>query len=71
MLRCPICESATERAEYSAALTGEQAQDLLDMSPTARHLERTPNSARPSPGSVTLSVLITDYQPRRASTQAR
>ena len=67
--------AATEPVEYSAALTGEQARDLLDMSPTARHLDRTPNAPRPSPASVTVSVLITDYQPRReveqAPTQAR
>ncbi len=40
--------AATERVEYSAPLTGQQAQDLLDMGPTAHHLDRaTAPSARP------------------------
>ena len=56
--------AATERVEYSAPLTGQQAQDLLEMSPTARHLDRATAPACPSAGSVTISVLITEYQPR-------
>ena len=56
--------AATERVEYSAPVTGEQAQDLLDMSPSARHLDRATASSRPSPGAVTVSVLITEYRLR-------
>ena len=56
--------AATERVEYFAPLTGQQAQDLLEMSPTARHLDRATAPACPSAGPVTISVLITEYQPR-------
>ncbi len=56
--------AATDRVEYSAPLTGQQAQDLLDMGPTAHHLDRAPAPSRPSPGPVTISVLISEYQPR-------
>ncbi len=56
--------AATERVEYSAPLTGQQSQDLLDMSPTARHLDRATAPSRPCLGPVTISVLITEYQPR-------
>ncbi len=56
--------AATERVEYSTPLTGQQAQDLLDMGPTARHLDRATAPSRPSPGAVKISVLITEYLPR-------
>jgi 23S rRNA (guanine745-N1)-methyltransferase len=56
--------TGTEQVEYSAALSSQQAQDLLDMSPTARHLDRATAPSRPSPGTVTISVLITEYRPR-------
>ena len=61
----PFFDAAdTERVEYPAPLTGQQAQDLLAMSPTARHLDRAHAPAHPSPGPVTISVLITEYHPR-------
>jgi 23S rRNA (guanine745-N1)-methyltransferase len=54
---------ATERVEYAAELTGEQSQDLLAMTPTARHRDPATDSG-PGPVSVTVSVLVTAYQPR-------
>ncbi len=61
----PFFDAAgTERVEYSTPLTGQQTQDLLDMGPTARHLDRAAAPSRLSPGPVTISVLITEYRPR-------
>jgi 23S rRNA (guanine745-N1)-methyltransferase len=61
----PFFEAATtERVEYSAPLTGQQAQDLLDMGPTARHLDRATGASLQPNGSVTVSALVTDYHPR-------
>jgi 23S rRNA (guanine745-N1)-methyltransferase len=57
-------DAATERVEYVVPLTGRQARDLLYMSPTARHLDRATTPSRPSPGPVTISVLITEYRRR-------
>jgi 23S rRNA (guanine745-N1)-methyltransferase len=56
--------TTTERVEYPIDLIGQQAQDLLEMSPSARHLDRAPEASRPSAGAVTVSVLVTGYQPR-------
>jgi 23S rRNA (guanine745-N1)-methyltransferase len=53
----------TERVEYPAELSGEQARDLLEMTPTARHLDPATDS-RPGSVSVTVSVLVTAYEPR-------
>ena len=55
---------ATELVEYSVSLSGQQTQDLLDMTPTARHPGRAALSASPCGGPITVSVLITEYQPR-------
>ena len=61
----PFFDAAdTERVENPAHLTGQQAQDLLAMSPTARHLDRATALSQPPPGPVTISVLITEYHPR-------
>jgi 23S rRNA (guanine745-N1)-methyltransferase len=55
---------ATELVEYSALLSDQQTQDLLDMTPTARHPDRAAPPGNPSGGPITVSVLITEYQPR-------
>ncbi|WP_407565358.1 putative RNA methyltransferase [Streptomyces sp. 184] len=59
--------AATERAEYSATLTGPEAADLVAMTPSARHVGRTDDDAR-LPGRVTVSVLATAYRPRPGRT---
>ncbi|WP_327406344.1 methyltransferase domain-containing protein [Streptomyces sp. NBC_01288] len=62
----PRFEAAvTEQVEYTAPLTGQEALDLLGMTPSARHLSRADlNDADPLPDHVTVSVLATAYRPR-------
>lgn len=55
---------ATELVEYCVPLSGQQTQDLMDMTPTARHPGRAAPSAGPCGGPITVSVLITEYRPR-------
>ncbi|MFF4489903.1 methyltransferase domain-containing protein [Streptomyces sp. NPDC001544] len=56
---------ATERVEYSMALAGAEALDLVGMTPSARHLSRTElNDGGLLPDRVTVSVLATVYRPR-------
>jgi 23S rRNA (guanine745-N1)-methyltransferase len=55
---------ATDLVEYSAPLSSQQMQDLLDMTPTARHPGRVSPSANPSGSPITISILISEYQPR-------
>ncbi|MFI9603472.1 putative RNA methyltransferase [Streptomyces sp. NPDC052043] len=55
----------TERVEYSMALVGLEALDLVGMTPSARHLSRTElDEGGLLPDRVTVSVLATAYQPR-------
>ncbi|MEV5880401.1 putative RNA methyltransferase [Streptomyces sp. NPDC052101] len=55
----------TERVEYSMALVGLEALDLLGMTPSARHLSRTElDDDGLLPDRVTVSVLATAYKPR-------
>ncbi|MGY5120235.1 methyltransferase domain-containing protein [Streptomyces sp. 900105755] len=57
--------AATGQVEYGAALTREEALDLLAMTPSARHLSRADLSGEaPLPDRVTVSVLATTYRPR-------
>ncbi|SEF04436.1 methyltransferase domain-containing protein [Streptomyces sp. Ag109_O5-10] len=57
--------AATEQVEYGADLAGEEALDLLGMTPSARHLSRADLSDEaPLPDRVTVSVLATAYRPR-------
>ncbi|MEW1825730.1 putative RNA methyltransferase [Streptomyces sp. NPDC088196] len=62
----PFFEAAvTEEVEYTAPLTGQEALDLVGMTPSARHLSRADlNDAGPLPDHVTVSVLATAYRPR-------
>ena len=62
----PYFEAAvTEQVEYTAPLTGQEALDLVGMTPSARHLSRADlSSAGPLPDHVTVSVLATAYRPR-------
>ncbi|MYQ46671.1 methyltransferase domain-containing protein [Streptomyces sp. SID4985] len=53
--------TVTERVEYVLSLPPADARDLLDMTPTARHLG--PSEAA-LPRQVTVSVLATAYRPR-------
>ncbi|MEU6245405.1 putative RNA methyltransferase [Streptomyces sp. NPDC047024] len=53
--------TVTERVEYVLSLPPADARDLLDMTPTARHLG--PSEAE-LPRQVTVSVLATAYRPR-------
>lgn len=55
--------AATERVEYRAALTGPAVQDLMAMTPSARHAWRTADDRAPATR-VTVSVLATTYRPR-------
>jgi len=55
---------ATELVEYAVSLSSEQAQDLVAMTPTARHLDRAAAPASAPKGPITVSILITEYQPR-------
>ncbi|MFG2530933.1 putative RNA methyltransferase [Streptomyces sp. NPDC048516] len=55
----------TERVEYSIALVGPEALDLVRMTPSARHLSRTElHDDGLLPDRVTVSVLATAYKPR-------
>ncbi|MGY5047206.1 methyltransferase domain-containing protein [Streptomyces sp. 900105755] len=57
--------AATEQVEYGADLAGEEALDLLGMTPSARHLSHADLSDEaPLPDRVTVSVLATAYRPR-------
>ncbi|MGW5606409.1 methyltransferase domain-containing protein [Streptomyces sp. NPDC003753] len=62
----PFFEAAvTEQLEYRATLTGTDAVDLVAMTPSARHLSRADLSdGGLLPERVTVSVLVTAYQPR-------
>ncbi|OAR24002.1 methyltransferase type 11 [Streptomyces sp. ERV7] len=62
----PFFEAAeTQRLEYTASLTRQEAADLVRMTPSARHLDDA-NPARHGLLScqVTVSVLATSYRPR-------
>ncbi|MFJ3643347.1 putative RNA methyltransferase [Streptomyces sp. NPDC090108] len=55
----------TERVEYSMALMGSEALDLVGMTPSARHLSRAElDDGGLLPDRVTVSVLVTAYTPR-------
>lgn len=55
----------TQRIEYTARLTRQQAMDLVAMTPSARHLDHGDLTGRgPLPDHVTVSVLVTSYRPR-------
>ncbi|MGW5658766.1 methyltransferase domain-containing protein [Streptomyces sp. NPDC003758] len=57
--------AVTEQVEYAATLTGLDAVDLVAMTPSARHLSRADLSDDGfRPERVTVSVLVTAYQPR-------
>ncbi|MFE3660600.1 putative RNA methyltransferase [Streptomyces sp. NPDC059165] len=62
----PYFEAAgTQDVEYTAPLTGQEAVDLVGMTPSARHLTPAGLSDHdPLPDQVTVSVLATSYQPR-------
>ncbi|MFE0422966.1 putative RNA methyltransferase [Streptomyces sp. NPDC058953] len=56
----------TRQVEYTAPLTGQEAVDLVGMTPSARHLlsRADPSGHGPLPDRVTVSVLATSYRPR-------
>ncbi|MEV6478381.1 methyltransferase domain-containing protein [Streptomyces sp. NPDC051576] len=57
--------TVTEQVEYTAPLTRLDALDLVAMTPSARHVSRAHlNNDGLLPDQVTVSVLITAYQPR-------
>ncbi|MGW7545110.1 putative RNA methyltransferase [Streptomyces sp. NPDC054770] len=57
--------AGTERVEYRALLTPKEALDLLEMTPSARHLSHADLSDDGIlPGRITVSVLATAYRPR-------
>ncbi|MFE0646799.1 putative RNA methyltransferase [Streptomyces sp. NPDC058877] len=62
----PYFEAAgTQHVEYTAPLTGQEAIDLVGMTPSARHLTHADLSDHGSlPARVTVSVLATSYRPR-------
>ncbi|MFE1783064.1 methyltransferase domain-containing protein [Streptomyces sp. NPDC059506] len=62
----PFFEAAvTEQVEYSATLTRPDALDLVAMTPSACHVNRSDlNDDSLLPDRVTVSVLATAYQPR-------
>jgi len=62
----PFFEAAvTEPVEYSATLTRPDALDLVAMTPSARHVSRADlDDDGLLPDQVTVSVLVTAYQPR-------
>ncbi|MFG3350320.1 methyltransferase domain-containing protein [Streptomyces sp. NPDC048018] len=62
----PFFEVAvTERVEYSASLPRLDALDLVAMTPSARHVSRADlDDGGVLPDQVTVSVLVTAYQPR-------
>jgi 23S rRNA (guanine745-N1)-methyltransferase len=58
----------TERIEYAAPLSHDEALDLIAMTPSARHLsaaDLTRVAAGSLPEEVTVSVLASAYRPRR------
>ncbi|MGW2089732.1 putative RNA methyltransferase [Streptomyces sp. NPDC001880] len=58
--------TVTEQVEYPMELVGLEALDLLEMTPSARHVNRADLSDNGLlPDQVTVSVLATAYQPRR------
>jgi 23S rRNA (guanine745-N1)-methyltransferase len=63
----PFFEAAvTERVEYTVSLTGQEALDLVGMTPSARHVSRADlDGDGLLPDRVTVSVLATAYRPRR------
>lgn len=55
----------TEQIEYATSLTGQEALDLVGMTPSARHLHRADLTEQDClPPRVTVSVLATAYRPR-------
>ena len=57
--------TVTEQVEYTAPLTRLDALDLVTMTPSARHVSRADlNDDGLLPDEVTVSVLVTAYQPR-------
>jgi 23S rRNA (guanine745-N1)-methyltransferase len=57
--------AGTERVEYRALLTPKEALDLLEMTPSARHLSHADLSDDGIlPDRITVSVLATAYRPR-------
>lgn len=55
----------TQRVEYTAQLSSQQAMDLVGMTPSARHLDHVDLTGRGSlPDHVTVSVLVTSYRTR-------
>ncbi|GAA2432181.1 methyltransferase domain-containing protein [Streptomyces macrosporus] len=54
----------TEQVEYSTALAGPEALDLVSMTPSARHVSRADLDDGLLPDQVTVSVLATAYRPR-------
>ncbi|MFF4837727.1 methyltransferase domain-containing protein [Streptomyces sp. NPDC001315] len=57
--------AVTEQVEYLTSLTRLEALDLVEMTPSARHVSRAElNDDGLLPGQVTVSVLATAYQPR-------
>jgi 23S rRNA (guanine745-N1)-methyltransferase len=59
--------TGTVRTEYTARLTSRQAIDLLQMTPSARHVtidDRDEDVAAALPAEVDISVLTTVYRPR-------
>ncbi|GAA0921086.1 putative RNA methyltransferase [Streptomyces thermoalcalitolerans] len=57
--------AGTRHITYTIPLTGQEAVDLVGMTPSARHLALTdPIGRGPLPGRVTVSVLATSYRPR-------
>ncbi len=57
--------AVTERVEYVTPLTRPEALDLMGMTPSARHLSRADtDDGVPLPDRVTVSVLVTAYEPR-------
>ncbi|MEV4340099.1 putative RNA methyltransferase [Streptomyces sp. NPDC049590] len=57
--------AGTRQVEYGMPLSGQEAIDLVGMTPSARHLTHADLTARgPLPAQVTVSVLATSYRPR-------
>ncbi|MFG2700554.1 hypothetical protein [Streptomyces sp. NPDC048386] len=63
--------TVTEQVEYGLALGRKEALDLLEMTPSARHLSHADLSGdNVLPDRITVSVLATAYRPRRPPTGA-
>ena len=56
--------SLTERVEYAVPVTGQEALDLVAMTPSARHVGRADLGGGLLPTRVTVSVLATAYRRR-------